>query len=243
MTIDDQTAFNLALSNGIGYPMTESDFAKIPTEDFLKSAQADTFKTPSSVSAELKSFALRLSPKFDPRFIEIQPSLIENARRGFCHDNARRCAEKQGGTFQNGWALYVHSGIAMRAIHHCVYWNGNACIDVSPNPFDKSTLFLPTNLPGTEDAVMPNQWGYVPSFYEDLSDDPLVLKIVQLRRKTATLHGMSKEWNDLISAIYDLTALYRKKEQRIRERQANQEERAQKRKLRKAKRKQARSNR
>lgn len=240
---DDQAAFEIALSSGIGFPMSKRDFAEIPTDEFRRLAKADTFKTPSSVSPEFISFAQRLSPNYAPRFIAIQPELIENARRGLCHDNARRCAERHGGTFQNGWVLCVHSRIAMQAYHHCAYWNGDACIDVSPNPFDKSTLFLPTTLPGMDDGVLPNQWGYVPSVFEPLSDDPLVLEIVRLRRKSTTLHQMSVEWSNLMECIYGLTARFRKKEQRIRERQVKRKARKRKRKLRRAKKKQARRNR
>lgn len=243
MILDDQKPPSAALSIGVGYPMTESDFAAIPADVFREAAQADSFATPRTISQPLITFARRLSPKYTPQFAKIDSTLIENSRRGMCYDNARRCAERHNGLIQNGWALTVHSGIAIKANHHCVYWNGEVCIDVSPNPFEKITLFLPTMPPGMNDDVQPNEWGYVPSQYESLSNDPLVLEIVDLRRTTNTLHPMSVEWFKTMECIYNLTARFRKKEQQRRESASNRRVKERKRRLRKAKRKQGWRNR
>ena len=118
---DEQAVKEFAIGSGVGPPLTQGDFAKASKQELKESAAIDTFSTPKSISNAIREFAKSLVDDTAPVFIERSTDLLPEARRGMCYANARACANRHGGTFQNGWSLKEHKGIALMAFHHCVF--------------------------------------------------------------------------------------------------------------------------
>ncbi len=110
-------------------------------------------QAPASVSPLLEKHCEEVSPGHTPVHIDIEPqpgALIDQ-----CFPNAEAMVEKEGGTVEYGWSVFVWPRVWHEFQFHAVWRDRNGVLH-DPTPRvdgEKVVLFLPSNQPYTGETL------------------------------------------------------------------------------------------